>query len=237
MDTPYCNAKVIMEQAVQDKYFQAEKTKHHLEIVNNCRMFLGVIYLSKIADHHGRISLQILNGDVEISMNTKYNYPEIRKPPAAKWSIWKAFLCRNFLIKDYQIYPSLTRRNMHTRSLFKVTPNTIHSMVTKPTLKEIINTMPKEYLDILGEITIPEDNGVHIWEGILDSKVIGASDGSLINESNRPKGGFSYSLQQYNDNQHRIIGYGATPLSTKTSSMTSEKYGVIATLIIIKCIF
>ena len=97
--------------------------------------------------------------------------------------------------------------------------------------------MPKEYLEILGKITIPEDDGKHLWEGIKKGTVIGASDGSLITVQQKSKGGYSYSVQQYNDNEQRIIGHGATPLSSKTSSMTSEKYGVLATLICIKCIF
>ena len=175
-DTPYRNDKVIMEQAVQDKFFHTGKAKHYLEIVNNCRMFLGVIYLSEIADRDGRIPLQIQNGSGEERITNKYNYPKMRKPPAAAWSVWKAFIWRNFLQKDGLIHPPLIPQQSYTTKRYKITPATIHYIVKKPTLKETINTMPKEYLEILGKITIPEDNGKHLWEGIKKGTVIGASD-------------------------------------------------------------
>ena len=97
--------------------------------------------------------------------------------------------------------------------------------------------MPKVYRDILRTINIPDDEGYTMWKGIQQNKVIGASDGSVVGEGKRAKGGYAYSIQQYDNDSHRIIGYGATPLSTKISSMTSETYGVMASLIIIKGVF
>ena len=235
-DTAYSNDRVLMEQAVQDKFFNTEKTNKYLEVVNNCRMYVGAIFLSEITDQNGKIPLSILNGQVNRIKAKREKYPGIRKPPAAAWSIWKSFLCRNFLIKDYQVSPKIHRKPNFKPIYFKSTPTSIHSMVTKITLKDTIKSMPTEYLTILGEINIPEDDGRFIWESIVNGKVIGASDGSLITKNIRPQGGYSYSVQHYNNDSQRITGYGATPLSTNTSSLTSEKYGVLATLISIKSI-
>ena len=41
-----------------------------------------------------------------------------------------------------------------------------------------------------------------MWKGIQQNKVIRASDGSVIGEGKRAKGGYAYSIQQYDNDNH-----------------------------------
>ena len=54
--------KNIMEVAVQDAQFQG-KTKWKLKIINHCRMFLQIFFISEMMDKNGKVSMKWLNGD------------------------------------------------------------------------------------------------------------------------------------------------------------------------------
>ena len=75
--TPYAmNDREIMETTMDDPKYKVKET-WKLEVLNNCRMYLGIIFLSEITDIEGKIPLENLNGN-NPQPTTKYNYPRMR---------------------------------------------------------------------------------------------------------------------------------------------------------------
>ena len=231
------NDKVIMTTAINDpKYEKKEKWK--LEVINTCRMYLGIIYISEMTNNEGRIPLSYLNGDIRIpQQTTKYNYPPVRKTPKSAWSEWKSFICRNYTRGPYEVTPKLenqideaTTQDNHSINEMVI----LNTLPSENSMTALLSKLPGVLRDILGEITIPNDDGSFLWEEMRLNKLVGASDGSIQRRNGKKMGGHSYSLQSYSTNENRITGYSATPRSTEISSLTAEMYGIIATLIAIK---
>ena len=103
----YENDRNIMEVAAADPKYNNQKSKWKLEIINNCRMYLGVIFLSELVGPTGRINNNYLTGEFRERPTVEYNYPMDRKPTKAAWNEWKYFIFRNFLVGAYKVNPPL----------------------------------------------------------------------------------------------------------------------------------
>ena len=93
--------KNIMETAVQDSKFQGRK-RWKLKIINQCRMYLQVFYISKMMDKAGKVSMKWLNGN-KINKKHKLNFPTFQKPPEAAWTTWKEFIFQNFITGNREV--------------------------------------------------------------------------------------------------------------------------------------
>ena len=101
-------------------------------------------------------------------------------------------------------------------------------------IDQMINELPTQLRTILGKIHIPQDKGNYITSAKELGPLIAASNGSLREEDNSQKGGYAYSIQRFDSNTHRIQGYATSPISDTISSYTTEMYGYLAILIIIR---
>ena len=110
----------LMEDAVKDVYFM-RKQNWKLEVINNCRRYLGVYYISKLMDGGGNVNRDYLNGSAKVY--DSHNREAMRKPPKQAWAEWKCFIFRNYLIKGYQVYPPIGTRLYARTQLRKVNEN------------------------------------------------------------------------------------------------------------------
>ena len=98
-------------------------------------------------------------------------------------------------------------------------------------LNENITKIPKSLQDIIGNINLPNDNGNSIVRSLNNNKLLGSSDGSIIQTKDKTTGGHAYSLRDWDSDQGLITVYNATPYSTNMTSLTAELYGMLATVI------
>ena len=230
----YDNDKNIMETAVKDPKYKKQKTKWKLEIINNCRMYIGAIFLSDMVGLTGRINKNYLNGNLNNQPSLEYNYPAIRKPTKAAWNEWKEFIHRNFLHGAYLVNPPLSGKI--SQIPYQQNKTEITELMKLPSnekLSILVQSLPTNLKKILGTVTIPKDDGEFISSYHEFGPLIGASDGSLMDNNNKLRGGYAYSLQRYDSDKGRIKGYAPSPTSSTMSSFTTELYGQIAILLVI----
>ena len=230
----YTNDRNIMEAAVRDKHFQGEK-KYKLVSINRCRLYMQAFFISDLLDKDKiTVNPRYLNGE-KTNKNEAIFFPDMIKPTEVEWSEWKSFIFRNFLRGKYQVNPELQYEG--TKKKFCSDDNEItqlQKMNIGENLRQTIDNLPKELTQILGYITLPSDDGKHIGEEMKKGTLVGASDGSLeTSNTGWAKGGHSYSIQAYERDDKRVIGYGSTPRSTDTSSQTTEIYGLLAVVVCI----
>ena len=228
----YKDDKNIMESAIMDNKY-SKRSRFKLQVINNCRMFLGVIYLSELTNVQGNILKEYINGTSR-QCHTKYNYPKIRRPPKAAWNEWKSFLFRNFLNGACNINPPLTYKKNEEKDEHKTILRSLNEIKKIDDLGTMVNSLPLYLKKIVGSIDIPQDNGKSLVINSADEGIILASDGSLVEQGQNFYGGHGYSIQRQNTDEGRIIGRAATPRSTEMTSLTTELHGIIANLVILK---
>ena len=101
-------------------------------------------------------------------------------------------------------------------------------------LKSLIEKLPQSIGILLQNIQLPSDNGEALYEKMIDGTLVGASDGSLKKENGKYKGRYAFSLQALENDDGRIVGNAAAPISNDMTSLTTELYGLLTTVI---CIF
>lgn len=229
------NDKGIMDELLKDETLNNKKNRWRLEYINNCRMYLGVIFISDMMSSNGTVHRNLLNGEFKTNRKTEYNYPSIQKPPQSAWSEWKRVIVRNFLAGPYMVNPKLYN-HLKTKKYDK--NETELSELTKvKKMDKITNTLqniPKSYKDIMGTVIFPPDECHNILNNSTMGKLIGASDGSLHHGDENTKGGCGYTLQRYNTDEGKICGYASAPRSNDMSSLTTEFYGLLSILVILK---
>jgi len=221
----------IMERATTENK-HCGKFIYKIEIINNCRMYLGIIFLSEIVNTSGRILRKYIYG-TDTQQKTKYNYPTMRKPPSAAWGVWKEFICRNFVTGAYIVSPPLQYTMARQANHYPSEIETLTNIPSDITLINMINTLPQALKKILGKITIMQETCEHLLNMAVENKLIAASDGSMHKTETGFYGGHGYSTQATENDNERIIGSAATPRSNDSSSLTSEMYGILANLLII----
>lgn len=230
------NDRNLMEDALKDKYF-FKKQNWKLEVINNCRRYLGVYYISEIMDDNGKVRRQFLDGEDK----PKTDLPctkDMRKPPKLAWAEWKCFIFRNYLIKGYQVDPPIGPPILNVDNGICKRENKIMSRLTRDqNIETLIAKLPHSIGSLLQKLQTPMDDGASLYESMIDGELIGASDGSLRKENGLVYGGYAFSLQSTKDDKGRMIGYASTPRSNDMTSLTSEMYGVLATTVCVYCIW
>ena len=161
-------------------------------------------------------------------------FPEQRAPTTVEWKEWKSFIYRNFLNGKNKLNP--VPGIIQKEALYLTEQTEIKQLQhLKPgkTLEETLKKLPPSLRQILGTISLPNDNGKDLATEITrKGAIIGASNGSLYLATPQWRnGGHLYSLQLYNTDSNHIYGYASTPTSTAMSSLTTELYGVISTVL------
>ena len=90
----YSNNSCLMERAVQDNLLQR---KGKMEVINNCRMYTGAVFISDLLQTNKCIDKNFLTGKKRLPQH-QHEYAGIRQPPEAAWDEWKDFIFRNYLI-------------------------------------------------------------------------------------------------------------------------------------------
>ena len=225
----------LMDTAVADIYFR-NKNNSRLKIINNCRLYLGAVFLSDI-DCNGHVPIEYLNGTAFAENHQVQRQP--RLPPSARaWTEWKAFIFRNFLVQGYTIqvpisyrtYPQLPiqRRSLETDDISAIYDTHKHA-----SLQDIVQRLPTSMIQLLGTVTYPLDNGAAIASHIINGTAKSASDGSVIHTFTQLYGGYAATLQPEHDDTHAFTQYAPCPHSSNLSSTTTEIYGYIAAVILL----
>lgn len=105
-----CN---LIEVAVKDPYFTPRR-KWKIEVINNCRQYIGVFFISKLMDEYGKVKQGFLNGDIRVTQNLKL-FPYARKPPQYAWGTGKPLFFTTFsLMAIKYIHPLATLYKLPT---------------------------------------------------------------------------------------------------------------------------
>ena len=232
--TKYSNDSNIMEAAVEDKTLQKNGK---LEVINNCRMYIGAFFISDLLQTSTHIDKDFLRGKKKVHENEAL-FGKIRQPPDAAWSVWKEFIFRTYLINGYEVSPPLVRgKQQHIPNAGLSEVEKLKKVSPGVTLRETIDSLPPELRQILHVIEYPADDGLSLAVGMLQGTLLGASDGSVIESKSGTFGGFAYSLQLHDTDENKIRGWSSTPLSNQMTSLTSEMYGALATLLLLYAVF
>jgi hypothetical protein len=223
-----------MDTAVCDPFF-AQDQNYKLQIINNCRLYLGAIFVSDLAQQN-TISPSKLDRS-ELAINSQVQRKPRLKPPPAAWKVWKEFIFRNYLVYPYTLMDPITnftppapilRRDTEVQQL-----ELLYANGHNTPLQDLVNKLPTHLRHLLGTITYPQDNGASIAEHIRNGTAVGASDGSVINGFDTLYGGYASSIQQENSTNNSFTQYAPSPHSTKLTSTTTEIYGYIAATLMV----
>ena len=232
--TVYEGDRNIMDTAMQDQILLSSKWNllHH---VNRCRIYTRAFFISDLTKDGANIHLPFLEGS-ERRENRRIRIPDIRCPTTNQWKTWKSFIFRNFLSPGIRINPILMlgNREYEPPSLPESETNILLRIpVEGLCLRDIISKVPANLQPMIGEVSIPTDDGLRISEAIVAGNCVGASDGSLICNYDRTRGGHGYCLIDRNEEHEHLQGWGPSPDSDDMSSMTTEHYGLIGLLVTI----
>ena len=70
-----------------------------------------------------------------------------------------------------------------------------------------------------------------LYEVLINGELIGASNGLLQKNTGKTTGGYSFSLQTRDYDDGRIVGCAASPWSNDMTSLTTELYSILSTVI------
>ena len=127
----------IMETAIDDSYFH-RKYGWKLEVINNCRMYLGIFYISEIMNEGGHVKRSFLEGDEQVKTYLQH-FQGRRKPPKQAWLEWKAYVFRNFLINGYEVYPPLGESHEQVSTSVRNEMDTLASIAKGTLIKRILD--------------------------------------------------------------------------------------------------
>ena len=239
--TPVSNRKNdrnIMETAVQDPILGNSRWEL-LDHVNKCRLYLQVFHLSDLSRDGLTVDKGFLDGS-KTYKNKELNIPTIRKPTRAQWQVWKSFLHRNFLSPGVTINPKLGEASRDECRPLRRRGTEIEQIMSlygsEGGLAEILGLFPVELRSMIGEVTIPGDDGLKLSESIVEGECIGASDGSLMQDFYGVRGGFGYVVCQRNKDEGNVSGIGISPMMDEMSSQTTEHQGLIGLLCILHAV-
>ena len=208
------------------------KDRYRLTSINKCRLYVKCFFISELMNEEGYVDRRYLTGE-KIREYSEINLPKLQKPTPLEFSEWKDFIFRNFLAGPFKVHPPI--QETYTPEKYEDSTDEVLLLqrieMTQRTIKEIIDILPSELRMILGNIDIPQDDGVDMAQAIEEGRLVGASDGSVIKMEEEDRGGHSYILQYDTTCTNRIQGYGPTPVSDEVTSTTTEHFGFLGLLI------
>ena len=106
------------DKAIMDFFVPTLSDRGVLRILNHCRLYLEIFWLSEVLDAKGdRIDPSILNGAHSTTVHTRSTWPRQGKPSPAAWKVWKSTLLTSlcdFLTQDRsQVSHDRGRYNLH----------------------------------------------------------------------------------------------------------------------------
>ena len=228
------NNRNIMEVATKDEEIINSRWCM-LDHINRCRLYLNAFYVSDLSKDGRTVEMGYLDG-TKRKTHEYLQIPDIRKPTAAQWRVWKSFIFRNFLSPGLTIHPAIQYEVTQEKPLGRK-PSEIDTIVdlygTEGTLEEILLQFPTVMHPMIGQVTFPEDGGLQLCHRIVEGECKGVSDGSLVKDFYEVKGGFGYVLSQNNSDHGSITGIGTSPETDEMSSQTAEHQGLIGLLCVI----
>mmetsp|Transcript_11870 Transcript_11870/g.14738 ORF Transcript_11870/g.14738 Transcript_11870/m.14738 type:complete len:153 (-) Transcript_11870:365-823(-) len=132
-------------------------------------------------------------------------FPEFPSPNHKDWQTWKTFIFRNILNGDLFLSRGSIALSKHSHSL--QCPSTSLQRVKElkgmpPTsLPELLAVLPKEYITLLGHITLPNNLQI-LYDSLCDGDL--ASDGSVRDVDNM--GSYNYVLSHKVRNDVHLKG-------------------------------
>ena len=225
----------IMDTAVHDLYFRSQNN-YKLKIINNCRLYLGAIFLSDLAQD-GTIHPSKLDGTTLCPHPQVYRQPRKLPPPPA-WTVWKEFIFRNFLVYPYTLVTPIQYTNTPQPPILQKSTEIeqlahLYAVGRGKSLQYIVNHLPDNFKAILGTVHYPLDDGRALAQQLRDGVALGASDGSVIDNYNELYGGYAATLQQDVTSMNEFTQHAPCPHATQLSSTTTEIFGFMAATILI----
>jgi hypothetical protein len=232
------SSPTIMDYAVKDKILHNNKLK--LQQINRCRLYLKLMWPKDLLLNASSTNMDplIIRGQ-RPKLNHSLTFPFQTKPDRYAIQLWKEFIYRTFC----RIQPSSQSRNIE----FHLVQIPVEKPEVQPltdddcshllnsikqdntTLRHKFQCLPEKFRHIIGEIHIPEDEGLAIINALKTGDALLASDGSFLQQSYA--GTHAYKLTSRITPDMSIFGSAKSPKSNKMSSSPTEHYGAIAVLV------
>ena len=204
--------------------------KYTIWHANACRLYMKVTMLSDITNPDGRsIAKWALNGSKKAI--TPIEYPRQQRPPEESWKYWRNILHSTFLTKDrtpdhFPINTPTIRRAKARKPRMRRTPK----------LQDAIDKLPDHYKEVLGNYKLPEDEGEAIFTQLQSQIGVEAWTDGTVKDG---KGAHAYTIRTITDLPGQCIeGKSTTPGDPRTiSSLRTEHYGALATVLLLQCIW
>ena len=193
-------------------------------------MQYGTSMLSDITKSDGRsIEKWALHGSKKAT--TQIEYPRQQRPPEASWKYWRDLLHSTFLTKDrtpdhFPLYTPMIRRAKARKPRTK----------RKAKLQDAIEKLTDHYKEVLGNYTLPQDDGEAIFTQLQSPIGVEAWTDGTVKDG---KGAHAYTIRTITDSPSQCIeGKSMTPGDPRTiSSLRTEHYGALATVLLLQCIW
>ena len=232
--TPYDDDANIMETAVRDSFYRGREN-YRLVSINRCRIYLRIFYFSKMMTDNREFEVGYITGAIRYQQNAVH-IPDIQKPTALEWSEWKSFIFKNFLHGKY-IITTVPNTPNHSKQWEDTTEiKQLRQVQRGTTVQTTIHNFPKELVQLIQKLYLPEDNCDHLAKQISEGTIVGACDGSLIPGKMNGHGGHAFTIQEYNKDNMGCHGWGVTPESDSITSTTTEQYALIIILLVLYAI-
>ena len=237
MSIPQCNNandKMVMDVAMSDKLVCSNVRK--LTAINSCRLFHGILCLSDMLSYTGKTLIMGFchpSGGRRIKKKNIHKWPVQPEPTKWQWSVWKDFICRNFLKGNRTLAISLPpgsrctpNRVVDLRSKLK-----LHLSRTYRSINESIQALPSALRYYIGDIHIQGAHSVDFVNALETGDLIGSTDGSAREDTQ--DGSYAFVLASVTSSTKVIFGGGKTQPSEAITSQYTEHLGVLGILMTI----
>ena len=156
------------------------------------------------------VHVPYLNG-TQRGINQEIAIPDVPQPAENQWRVWKSFIFRNFLSPGTTINPQLGEdyNNNNIPTLPVSETDRLLGMVSEgKSISEMISNLPMSLQQMVGQVIIPNDDGLAISEVIVEGRCLGVSNGSLIKGFRKQKGSHGYAIGKQDNNLETIQGLG-----------------------------
>ena len=218
---------------IMDKFRTRGYNNRTMAILNKCRMYLHIITVADIVNPHGtHVSHWAIIG--ARTKQSHLRWPRSTPPTQQNWALWKASLQRTLMLHVSSVqYPLGNRLHQHRHHQYYLPSHTrtfqFTQLKSSTRLKTQLALLPPPYIDALGHISLPRDDGKSIVHDILNGTLTAGNDES-VKDSVSTHG---YMLLP-SRKKHWMRGHGyvsGTP--NLLTSLRAEHSGSIAVLILL----
>ena len=221
-----CIMDLIISAQQRNKGTPGFITDEHVRLANACRLWLKVLYIEDLTADDNTIIMEYYRGTTQCDSH-QFAMPYQEKPPAWVWLVWqevlkKSCLSRNHQMETWNIFIPASAIPVH-ESLPTLLPLQLES---SRSLAALVADLPTQYQQLLGEYTLPQDDGQALANALQTGNLDHYSDGSVKEGC----ASHAYTLRTEDDDESKAItGGGPTcgdPLTI--SSLRPEHNGSIA---------